>query len=814
MEYLQAILKTLQNPNSTAGEGTTPPAWPGPSTTNVIVSALLHASLFTSLFAALLAMLGKQWINRYARHHGGSVPERCEDRQRKLNGLGWTFRIIIESLPVFVQLSLSLLGVALVISLWGVNRVTASVIAGLTALGALFYLCISIAATLSYECPFQTPVSLIFRWFWKLFSKPTEPDCSADCVFWTLDRITDPEVTNIALRYLANIKWHGNPPDQVPWLPVTRIYTKCFDASQRVLSESKEIAYAAGMALIQLYFHRLHSDVDVGGMPEGVTEAFNHLCSDNRNDNLRPLALIAGSIEKPDRNHGCRWDLSHFDLRWATETWVHYALICRGQLEPGQSESIIQERNVPADLSAFFEKEGGPPPSVVRNILRGLLVFISSDVPSLNDLIDHERYFVPSCTPITTRADVFVRAESDSQLFQRLGDEMVALTDHRLLVLRDVLKPLLLWRHERAEIVGLCCRLLKAVVETYLPEVPPGREVVCLLCQIAFRDPSQATALDTTPLDFETLDNLARFTENGQGQFLGDLIPVLSSFPWEENQQQTIIQMILDAPVPDAPTPDAPDAFFSQRFLSAAVTMIGRVQFPVVKAADCNKMLELVKRLPVNTLVERIIVDDSVRPGWMRLLLWYTCPCTPDDIRSHRSLWHILLALVRRRPPFFPAALSNHVRDAWLTGLDTNLGGLDGNQTAEIVQKRHLLWARLFWSSRYFETDRDFKNIWILFWTATGELVRPARMRGFLPGLLGLCAALERPDPGPSHTYLTLQKLSATVEKDPVLRVSPPSIGAVLNATPPGVQLEVPPQAATPTLAFWMEAYKNQYPTD
>ena len=210
----------------------TPPAWPRPSSTTVIVSALLHATLFTSLFVTLLAMLGKQWVNHYTRHRGSLVPKKCEDWQRKLNGLRRSlFRIIIESLPVLLQLSLSLLGVALVLSLWNVNQATTSIVAGFTGLGTLFYMSFSLAGMLSYESPFQTPISLTLRrfgvnkFFGKLFPKPMKPDPSADCLFWVLKRITDPEVTAATLKYLADMKWHHNPPDQVLWLQVTRCCT-------------------------------------------------------------------------------------------------------------------------------------------------------------------------------------------------------------------------------------------------------------------------------------------------------------------------------------------------------------------------------------------------------------------------------------------------------------------------------------------------------------------------------------------------------------------------------------------------------------
>ena len=47
----------------------------------------LYVSLLMSLLAAFIAMLGKQWLNRYLRHTGGSVIERCGDRQRKFDGL-------------------------------------------------------------------------------------------------------------------------------------------------------------------------------------------------------------------------------------------------------------------------------------------------------------------------------------------------------------------------------------------------------------------------------------------------------------------------------------------------------------------------------------------------------------------------------------------------------------------------------------------------------------------------------------------------------------------------------------------------------
>jgi hypothetical protein len=69
----------------------------------------MYASLLMSLLAAFVAMLGKQWLNRYLRHTGRSMIERCGDRQRKFDGLErWPFHLCMESLPIMLQIALLL----------------------------------------------------------------------------------------------------------------------------------------------------------------------------------------------------------------------------------------------------------------------------------------------------------------------------------------------------------------------------------------------------------------------------------------------------------------------------------------------------------------------------------------------------------------------------------------------------------------------------------------------------------------------------------------------------------------------------------
>ena len=131
----------------------------------VDVQAILFASLTASLLSAFLAMLGKQWLNRYASTDmRGSAIERSQNRQRKLDGIvKWYFDSVMESLPLMLQIALLLLGCALSRYLWESNTTIASVVIGVTSFGLLFYLFILIAGTIWESCPYQTPGSHFFR---------------------------------------------------------------------------------------------------------------------------------------------------------------------------------------------------------------------------------------------------------------------------------------------------------------------------------------------------------------------------------------------------------------------------------------------------------------------------------------------------------------------------------------------------------------------------------------------------------------------------------------------------------------------------
>ena len=141
------------------------PQWSGPPHMLIQVQVILYTSLAASLLSALLAMLGKQWLNQYASTEmRGTAVERARDRQRKLNGINtWYFEYVMESLPLMLQAALLLLGCALSRYLWEINTTIASVVLGVTAFGITFYIFIVVAGTASESCPYQTPGSRILR---------------------------------------------------------------------------------------------------------------------------------------------------------------------------------------------------------------------------------------------------------------------------------------------------------------------------------------------------------------------------------------------------------------------------------------------------------------------------------------------------------------------------------------------------------------------------------------------------------------------------------------------------------------------------
>ena len=65
-DLLRFLIYKIDNTTFSSDVPTLPQLWNGPSREIIYVQSLLYASLTAALLSAFLAMLGKQWLSRYA----------------------------------------------------------------------------------------------------------------------------------------------------------------------------------------------------------------------------------------------------------------------------------------------------------------------------------------------------------------------------------------------------------------------------------------------------------------------------------------------------------------------------------------------------------------------------------------------------------------------------------------------------------------------------------------------------------------------------------------------------------------------------
>ena len=327
-------------------------------------------------------MLGKQWLNRYLRNTGGSMIERCGDRQRKCDGLGkWPFHLFIQSLPVMLQLSLLLLACGLCKRMWSINIAVACVLITLTATGALFYLAIVVAGMSSYACPFQTPISIALRDPWKevrckfvsvaarcreafswtrrVWNKSSwqphhhSPPATAlesvqtqqpepwlkpkdlaiirktnandvRCVSWILRNITDPEALDAAIRFAATIRWFEDGINvEPPYDLIVSILETCFDSTTRLVPGLGDRAYHSAQAVLWIH-------VRARCISEKLSRRFPLLIIRCNTASLnRNLADLLGVYKGLDAPEVIAWmyritpGLTSTHLQWTSNTLLH-----------------------------------------------------------------------------------------------------------------------------------------------------------------------------------------------------------------------------------------------------------------------------------------------------------------------------------------------------------------------------------------------------------------------------------------------------------------------------------------------------------
>ncbi|KAJ7825579.1 hypothetical protein B0H14DRAFT_2596529 [Mycena olivaceomarginata] len=143
----------------------------------LVAQSLLYISLGSTLLAALLAVLGKQWLMYYsAAGERGTIETRGLERQRKLDGLQkWKFDTIMQAFPLLLQFALFLFAAALSVYLRKIHHVLALIALGLTSIGTVAYILLLISAMFFQDSPFQTPLAYfvvhLFPRSWRIKSK-------------------------------------------------------------------------------------------------------------------------------------------------------------------------------------------------------------------------------------------------------------------------------------------------------------------------------------------------------------------------------------------------------------------------------------------------------------------------------------------------------------------------------------------------------------------------------------------------------------------------------------------------------------------
>lgn len=302
---LKMLIHTVDN-STFQGQSFNTPPWTGPTSTEIWVQSLIYASLSASLLAALGAMLGKQWLNHFQHFGHGTVDGRGRQRQRKLDALyAWHFNAVLEGLPILLQLSLLLFGVALGANLWTQQHIVACIVIGTTSFGTVFYALIVVAALISDVCPFQTPASNRLRSIGqhvvlfhnalqkrnqtilssllrcvsyipyititslhsfascisrRLSSQYAIENTDAPCIRWLLETSDNPDVITISASLVPEVEW---PPDLDVSCALLRLrdtFLDCFENTQygqpKLSDFGRDCAIACGKAFLHLYIER------------------------------------------------------------------------------------------------------------------------------------------------------------------------------------------------------------------------------------------------------------------------------------------------------------------------------------------------------------------------------------------------------------------------------------------------------------------------------------------------------------------------------------------------------------------------------
>ncbi|KAG8725172.1 hypothetical protein FRC09_006795 [Ceratobasidium sp. 395] len=194
------------------------------------INGIWFTSLALSLSAALVAMLGKEWLTAFLASRPRPAHAHALLRQSRLEGLEqWWALHIIALLPSLLHASLLLFAIGLVLYLSTMDRAIAVVIASIVGITSLFYIVTAILGAIYTFCPFVTELSkyvqrvtvLLLR---RAGAKSDTPNLhpllkDIQALLWLANNARDPAVVDCSYQALSGLPPPANErldPSAIP----------------------------------------------------------------------------------------------------------------------------------------------------------------------------------------------------------------------------------------------------------------------------------------------------------------------------------------------------------------------------------------------------------------------------------------------------------------------------------------------------------------------------------------------------------------------------------------------------------------------
>ena len=314
----------------------------------------------------------------------------------------------MEFAPLTIQAALALLGFALSRYLWDLDRVVSSVVISFTSFGAALYVAFVAASAISFDCPFQTPLSLLIHYInhgvglwlcqWQrnkqrtrvdpediaksifskftlagdlalqvdqLFQSPTWKagyKLDARCITRMLVLSSDEDTKRIALEFTQDITWYAEIK-RTPLKEIHRTLISCFDFTHpqtpTLIPILRDLAYLSAKAYAYIHVQRRCLESQHVGdywFPDEPHEPLSLRVSGDSDPDLRSALLMVDKALEPNLEViGDYKSLSPAHRLWMSHLFVYYArrhllsddvlAFVRSSLDPEQPPDLEQFPN-------------------------------------------------------------------------------------------------------------------------------------------------------------------------------------------------------------------------------------------------------------------------------------------------------------------------------------------------------------------------------------------------------------------------------------------------------------------------------------